>query len=98
MGNIIGCITWDKDTNNYDYCIKKLDDLRIKHGLSEAESHSMPYSPDKNKYGVEIAGLYILYNGHTNSVNKIKSFLYDANKIFVDHNIKCQTHFEFLPM
>ena len=95
MGNHCGTVHWNSDNVSlYD----KLDALRKKHNLNIDVSYLMPREPGMQNYAVEIKGLSIVWNGQNTSESKIKSFLYDAEQMFIKNNATCSTKYQYLPL
>lgn len=96
MGNVVGTVHWDEEV--IPGAIDRLESLRKRYGLNVAIDNA-DYDRDcPNTYGVEIAGLRLLW-GRERANLAVKSFLWDAANVLGEMGSTTRrTHFEDLPL
>jgi len=103
MGNIVGTIYFQNtDKNTKNEILNKLKRLSNEHNISSTNNgnnciiDSIKQFP--NHFSVEIVGLSILLRGENGCRNKIKSFLFDAEKYLKHKNIIFESDISYYPI
>lgn len=89
MGVVVGKLNWE----GHNEMIEELEKLRRKHRLDLTDIHNLY----KRRYGVEISGPSLAWTSERYARCYINTFLKEAQEMFRQRDIKCETEVEFLP-